>query len=36
VIALLHGARLFRVHDVAASRRALDFAHAVVRAGEDH
>jgi dihydropteroate synthase len=36
VIALLHGARLFRVHDVAAARRALDFAHAVVRVGEDH
>jgi dihydropteroate synthase len=29
VIAHLHGARLFRVHDVAAARRALDFAHAV-------
>jgi dihydropteroate synthase len=29
VIALQQGARLFRVHDVAAVRRALDFAHAV-------
>jgi dihydropteroate synthase len=29
VIALLHGAAIFRVHDVAPARRALDFAHAV-------
>jgi dihydropteroate synthase len=28
VIALMHGATLFRVHDVGAARRALDFAHA--------
>ncbi|HEY0971904.1 MAG TPA: dihydropteroate synthase [Gemmatimonadales bacterium] len=33
VAALLLGARLFRVHDVAASRRALDVAWAVMRAG---
>ncbi|MBR9988316.1 MAG: dihydropteroate synthase [Gemmatimonadetes bacterium] len=33
VIALLHGALLFRVHDVAALRRALDFAHAALRGG---
>ena len=32
VIALLHGATLFRVHDVAPARRALDFAHAVMTA----
>ena len=30
VVALLHGALLFRVHDVAPVRRAVDFAHAVV------
>ncbi|HUF51201.1 MAG TPA: dihydropteroate synthase [Longimicrobiales bacterium] len=30
VIALLHGARLFRVHDVAPVRRALDFARAAL------
>jgi dihydropteroate synthase len=36
VIGLLHGARLFRVHDVAAARRALDFAHAVLHAGPEH
>jgi dihydropteroate synthase len=36
VIALLHGAILFRVHDVAPVRRALDFAHAVQRSGETH
>lgn len=36
VIALLHGAMLFRVHDVAPVRRALDFAHAVQRSGETH
>jgi dihydropteroate synthase len=36
VIALLHGARLFRVHDVGPVRRALDFAHAVSRSGENH
>jgi dihydropteroate synthase len=35
VVALLRGARLFRVHDVAPVRRALDFAAAVVRAGHD-
>jgi dihydropteroate synthase len=33
VIALLHGATIFRVHDVAPVRRALDFAHAVRQAG---
>jgi dihydropteroate synthase len=33
VIALLHGARLFRVHDVGAVRRALDLAAAVLAAG---
>ncbi|HEX6308804.1 MAG TPA: dihydropteroate synthase [Longimicrobiales bacterium] len=33
VIALLHGARLFRVHDVAPARRALDFADAARRSG---
>jgi dihydropteroate synthase len=33
VIALLHGARLFRVHDVASIRRAVDFADAVRRSG---
>jgi dihydropteroate synthase len=32
VIALLHGAAIFRVHDVAAVRRALDFAHAARQA----
>lgn len=31
VIALLRGARLFRVHDVAEVRRALDFADAAIR-----
>jgi dihydropteroate synthase len=35
VVALLHGARVFRVHDVAPVRRALDFAAAVIRAGQD-
>jgi dihydropteroate synthase len=34
VIALLHGAALFRVHDVAPVRRALDFAHAARLTGE--
>jgi dihydropteroate synthase len=34
VIALAHGARLFRVHDVAAARQSLDVAWAVLRAGE--
>jgi dihydropteroate synthase len=34
VLALHHGARLFRVHDVAEVRRALDMAWAVMRAGE--
>jgi dihydropteroate synthase len=33
VMALERGARLFRVHDVAPARRALDFADAVLRAG---
>lgn len=33
VIALLNGAALFRVHDVAPVRRALDFAHAVQGCG---
>ncbi|MGH7447384.1 MAG: dihydropteroate synthase, partial [Longimicrobiales bacterium] len=33
VIALLHGAMLFRVHDVAPVRRALDLAHAVHMSG---
>lgn len=32
VIALLHGAALFRVHDVGPMRRALDFAHAAMLA----
>jgi dihydropteroate synthase len=36
VIALLHGATLFRVHDVAPVRRALDFAHAAQRGGGTH
>jgi dihydropteroate synthase len=31
VIALLRGARIFRVHDVAAARRALDMAEAIAR-----
>ena len=34
VIALLNGAAIFRVHDVAPVRRALDFAHAARQAGE--
>jgi dihydropteroate synthase len=33
VLALVHGARLFRVHDVAPVRRALLLAHAVCQAG---
>ncbi|MEX0906839.1 MAG: dihydropteroate synthase, partial [Gemmatimonadota bacterium] len=33
VAGLLLGARLFRVHDVAAARRALDVAEAIRRAG---
>jgi dihydropteroate synthase len=33
VLALDRGARLFRVHDVAPARRALDFADAALRAG---
>lgn len=33
VAALMHGARLFRVHDVAANRQALDVAWGVIRAG---
>lgn len=33
VIALLHGAAIFRVHDVGPVRRALDFAHAARQAG---
>jgi len=32
VVALLGGARIFRVHDVRANRQALDVAWAVVRA----
>ncbi|HEX6134547.1 MAG TPA: dihydropteroate synthase [Longimicrobiales bacterium] len=36
VIALLHGARLFRVHDVAPARRALDFADAACRSRIAH
>jgi dihydropteroate synthase len=35
VLALQHGARLFRVHDVAASRQALDVAWSVLTAGEN-
>jgi dihydropteroate synthase len=35
VVALLHGARMFRVHDVAPVRRALDFTAAVIRAGQN-
>jgi dihydropteroate synthase len=35
VLAFINGARLFRVHDVAPVRRALDFAAAVLRAGQD-
>ena len=31
VIALLRGARIFRVHDVVAARRALDMAEAIIR-----
>jgi dihydropteroate synthase len=34
VLALLHGATIFRVHDVAPVRRALDFAHAARQSGE--
>jgi dihydropteroate synthase len=33
VVGLLHGARLFRVHDVGPARRALDVAEALRRAG---
>jgi dihydropteroate synthase len=33
VVALVHGARLFRVHDVAQARAALDLAAAVLREG---
>ena len=33
VAALMHGARLFRVHDVAANRQALDVAWGVIRVG---
>lgn len=33
VVALVHGARLFRVHDVRPAREALDVAWAVLRAG---
>jgi dihydropteroate synthase len=33
VVALTRGARLFRVHDVAPARQALDVAWAVLRAG---
>ncbi len=35
VVALVHGARLFRVHDVRPSRRALDVAWAILRQGGD-
>lgn len=35
VIALLNGARIFRMHDVAPTRRALDLASAVLRSGGD-
>jgi dihydropteroate synthase len=35
VLALLNGARLFRVHDVTETRRALDFAWAAIAAGTD-
>jgi dihydropteroate synthase len=31
VVALLHGARLFRVHDVSQNRQALDVAWGIVR-----
>ena len=31
VVALMRGARIFRVHDVAAARRALDMAEAIIR-----
>ncbi len=34
VAALMRGARLFRVHDVAPNRQALDVAWGVVRAGQ--
>ena len=34
VVALMHGARLFRVHDVRPSRRALDVAWAILARGE--
>ena len=34
VAALMHGARLFRVHDVAANRQALDVAWGIIRAGQ--
>lgn len=33
VVALLRGARIFRVHDVEAARRALDMAEAIVKVG---
>jgi dihydropteroate synthase len=33
VVALLHGARLFRVHDVSQNRQALDVAWGIVRGG---
>jgi dihydropteroate synthase len=36
VVAMLHGARLFRVHDVAAVRRALDMAAAITAEGSRH
>lgn len=36
VAALVNGARLFRVHDVAPNRQALDVAWAVVQAGDAH
>ena len=34
VAGLMHGARLFRVHDVAANRQALDVAWGIIRAGQ--
>jgi dihydropteroate synthase len=34
VVALLHGARIFRMHDVGAARRALDVAAAIAGAGD--
>jgi len=36
VVALMNGARLFRVHDVAAHRQALDVAWGILEEGDDH